>query len=106
MNLHVLFVARFKQYEQGLSYLSRIIQHFQSNRVFNHQNAPGLSEQIDKLILELITLPFSEQNEVWNALRTTYHPSVLYRVKMIVFQDQDSKRAAEIGEKELRASLT
>ena len=37
LNLYVLFVARFKQYEEGLRYLSLIIQYFQSHRVLTHQ---------------------------------------------------------------------
>jgi hypothetical protein len=102
INLYVLFVAHFKDYEQSLSYLSRIIQHFQCHRVFNHQNAPELSERIDQLVLELITLPFSEQNEIWGSLRTSYHPSVLYKVKMIVFRDEDAMSVSEVTE----ASLT
>lgn len=104
MNLYVLFVARFKQYEQGLSYLSRIIQHFQNHRLLNHHNAPELSEKIEQLIVELITLPFSEQNEMWNSLRTTYHPSVLYKVKMVVFRDEDATTMTEIKESALRTS--
>lgn len=104
LNLFVLFVARFKQYDQGLNYLSLIIQHFQSHRVFNRHNAPALSEGIEKLVLELVTLPFAEQNEIWNALRTTYHPSVMYKVKMIVFRDQDTVSMPEVEETILRTS--
>ena len=104
MNLYVLFVARFRQYELGLSYLSDIIQHFQSHRTFDHRSAPDLSDRIQKLILELVTLPFSEQNELWNALRTTYHPSVLYKVKMVVFRDKEARQPAEVKEKALRTS--
>jgi hypothetical protein len=104
MSLYVLFVARFKQYEQGLRYLSQIIQHFQKHRVLNHQNAPELSEEIEQLIMELTALSFSEQNEMWNALRTTYHPSVLYKVKMVVFRDEDAITMTEIKEKSLRIS--
>lgn len=104
MNLYVLFVAHFKQYEQGLSYLSLIIQYFQNHRLLNHENAPELSDRIEKLTLELVTLPFSEQNEVWNALRTTYHPSVMYRVRMVVFQDDDSISGPPIGEKVIRTA--
>jgi hypothetical protein len=104
MNLYVLFVARFKQYEQGLRYLSQIIQHFQTHRVLNQHNAPEMSDRIEQLNMELITLPFSEQNEMWNALRTTYHPSVLYKVKMIVFRDVDAAVMPEIKEKDLRMS--
>lgn len=91
LNLFVLFVARFKQYEQALARLSGIIEYFQAHRVFDRRSAPALSSKIDKLVLELLTLPFSEQNNLWNALRTTYHPSVLYKVKTIVFEDQQAK---------------
>jgi hypothetical protein len=98
----VLFVARFTQYEEALRYLSLIIRYFQNHPVSNHHEAPELSENIEQLVMELITLPFSQQNEVWNALRVTYHPSVLYKVKMIVFQDEDAVRVPEIEETILR----
>jgi len=104
LNLFVLFAARFKQYEQGLDYLSRIIQYFQNHRIFNAQNAPELDTQIERLILELKTLPFSEQNEIWNALRTTYHPSVLYKVRMLIFRDDAPGEAAVVKEKHIKIS--
>lgn len=88
LHLYVLFVAHFSHYEDALAKLSLIIQHFQKHRLFQGENEPKLAEAgIEQLIVELTTLPFAEQNEVWNALRTTYHPSVLYKVKMLVFQD-------------------
>ena len=104
MNLYVLFVAHFKQYEQGLSYLTLIIQYFQNHRLLNHDNAPELSDRIEKLTMDLVTLPFSEQNEVWNALRTTYHPSVMYRVRMIILEDEESVSGPSIGKKVSRAT--
>ncbi len=104
MNLLILFVARYKQYEAGLAKLSEIIGFFQSHRVFNHQNAPELSANIEKLMVELITLPLAEQNDLWSALRTTYHPSVLYKLGLVVFRDPEARRPAEIGEKATRVS--
>jgi len=98
MALYVLFVARFKQYDEGLRYLSMVIRYFQRHRVLDHRNAPGLAPEIDKLVVELVTLPFSEQNEVWNALRTTYHPSVLYKVNLVVFRDDEEEAGPEISE--------
>lgn len=98
LNLYLLFVARFKQYEQGLRYLSRIIRYFQSHRVLDRASAPALPTGVEKLVLELVTLPFSEQNEIWNALRTTYHPSVLYKVSLIVYHDEEVREAPEIRE--------
>ncbi|MCI5138675.1 MAG: DUF4255 domain-containing protein, partial [Candidatus Electrothrix sp. AR1] len=90
LNLYVLFVAKFKQYENSLACVSDIIQFFQSNKVLTQQNFPALSDKIERLTLELITPTFNEQNEIWNALRTTYHPSVLYKVKMLVYTDKEA----------------
>jgi hypothetical protein len=104
LNLHVLFVARFKRYEHGLAYLSRIIAHFQAHRVLDHHNAPALGDRLERLIMELTTLSFAEQNEVWNALRTTYHPSVLYRVKLVAFRDDPAIRTPEVVDKQLEVS--
>ena len=98
LNLYVLFVAHYKQYEDSLKYLSLIISYFQTHRVIDQHDAPELNEKIERLVLELVTLPFSEQNEVWNALRITYHPSVLYKVKMLVFQDEDTQESPPIDE--------
>ena len=105
LNLYVLFVARYVRYVDSLHALSLVIRYFQNHRVFAHSNAPGLSESIERLSVELITLPFAQQNEVWNALRVSYHPSVLYRVKMVVFQDEEALAAPELTEKVINTSL-
>jgi hypothetical protein len=104
LNLYVLFVARYSVYQQALENLSLVVQYFQSHPLFRHPDVVGLSDQIDQLSLELITLPFSEQNDVWSALRATYHPSLLYKVKMVVFQDQDGLELSDVGEIILRAT--
>ncbi|MEZ4453513.1 MAG: DUF4255 domain-containing protein [Nannocystaceae bacterium] len=98
LNLHVLFVARFQLYEHGLAYLGRIIEHFQGHRVLDHRTEPGLSPRIARLTLELMTLGFAEQNEIWSALRTTYLPSVLYRVRMVLLRDEPAIPAIGVDE--------
>ena len=40
LNLYVLFVVRFKQYEEGLGWLSKIIRYFQVNPIFDRSSAP------------------------------------------------------------------
>ena len=99
INLYILFVAHFQLYEQGLDYLSLIIQYFQGHAVIDHTSAPELDARIDKLTFELVTLSLSEQGDVWNALRTSYMPSVLYRAGLLIFQDEDSISGPEIAEK-------
>ncbi len=96
--LYVLFVARFKQYESSWEHLSKIIEHFQTQRVFEPENSPDLPAGIEKLVLELVTLDFAGQNEVWNALRTTLHPSILYRVKLIALRDRKPENLPQVSE--------
>ena len=97
LNLCVLFVARYKQYEQSLAQLSRIIRYFQAHPVLDATMAPSMPPDIERLTMELLTLPLSEQNDLWNALRTTYQPSVLYRVRMLVFEDQQAAVTASVS---------
>jgi hypothetical protein len=96
--LYVLFVARFKKYDAGWQHLSKILEHLQTNRVFDGASAPDLPPGVDRLILELVTLDFAAQNEVWNALRTTHHPSLLYRVKLLAYRDRRPAESQEVGE--------
>ncbi|MFV8751779.1 DUF4255 domain-containing protein [Nannocystaceae bacterium ST9] len=96
--LYILFVARFKQYESSWEHLSKIIEHFQTQRVFEQETTPDLPAGIEKLVLELVTLNFAEQNEVWNALRTTHHPSILYRVKLIAMRDRKPQVQPQVSE--------
>jgi hypothetical protein len=95
LNLFVLVVARFPEdYRLSLHHLSRVVGYFQNHRVFNRENAPDLHERIPQLMMELVTLSFSEQNEIWSALRVAYQPSVLYRVRMVAFTDQEARPLA------------
>lgn len=96
--LHILFVARFKQYELAWAHLSKIIEHFQGPRVFMSDDTPALPARVEKLVMELITLDFARQNEVWNALRTTHHPSILYRVGLIALRDRSPQAVPRVAE--------
>lgn len=98
--LYVLFVSRFKKYDVGWQHLSKILEHLQANRVFDGASAPDLPAGIDRLVVELVTLDFAGQNEVWNALRTTHHPSLLYRVKLLAYRDRRPGESPEIAEQQ------
>ncbi len=104
LNLYVLFVAHYQQYEDALRNLSLVIQYFQSHRLITHQDAPELSDNIEKLVIELVTMSFSDQNEVWGSLRSHYHPSVFYKVKMVTFQSDATSAAPSTAEKTVRTS--
>lgn len=102
LNLKLLFVARFKGYALGLNQLALVIRFFQGQPVFDHGNTPALPAAIDKLVVELVTLPQHEQNEIWSALRVHYQPSVLYRVRMVVLSDPAAVTPPQIGQTVVR----
>jgi len=104
LNLYVLFVAHYQQYEDSLRNLSAIIQYFQNHRLITEQDSPDLDESIDQLVIELHTPSFSEQNELWGSLRAHYHPSVLYKIKTLIFEDQTATGMPGIEEDDYRFS--
>lgn len=94
LNLYVLVCANFvstdgdDKYEQGLKQLSRIISFFQGKYVFTPDNSPTLEPALKKLIVELYSYSFEQQYNFWTILGAKYLPSVLYKVRLIAFQEK------------------
>lgn len=87
LNLFVLVSANFSNYETGLKFLSAVVKCFQGNNVFTPGNTPEMDPSLQKLIVELYTLNFEEQNHLWGSLGAKYIPSLLYRVRLITVQE-------------------
>lgn len=91
IELLVLFISKFSDYSQALNFISYVIKYFQANRVFDQNNAPDLANDgIEKLVLELVSLPLEEQNQVWHSLNTSYLPSVLYKIRVLTYLDEEN----------------
>ena len=92
LNLYVLFAANFEDYSKNLQYLSTVIAFFQSHPIFESHNYPALHSDsdnsgIEKLTMEFVSLPWDQLRNVWSVLGMTYKPSVIYKVRMIVFRE-------------------
>ena len=87
INLFILFTANFGDYLESLKFISHVISYFQSNSVFEQSKYPRLYEGIEKLVLELYSLSFEQQNQLWSTIGTKYLPSVLFKVKALVFKE-------------------
>ena len=88
LNLYVLFSAYNKNYEDALKITSKVIGYFQMYPVFQRDNPKEgnspLPDGIDKLIVELYSASFEQQNQIWASMSTGYLPSVIYKIRMIV----------------------
>lgn len=88
LNLYILISANFKEYEKSLSFISYVLKYFQSKYVFDHINSPSLDLSIEKLIVDLYTLTFEQQNYLWASLGAKIIPSVLYKIRMVIVNEE------------------
>ncbi len=87
LNLFILISANFTDYKTALQYLSGAIKFFQSKNVFTPENTPALDTQVHKLIVELHSLNFEQQNHLWGSLGISYIPSIVYKIRLISIQE-------------------
>ena len=81
INLYLLISSYNKNYEDSLKFISRVIGFFQRKNVFEGDDLPPA---IEKLIIDLYSTNFDEQNQVWTSLSAGYLPSVIYKVRMLM----------------------
>ncbi|HDO27382.1 MAG TPA: DUF4255 domain-containing protein [Bacteroidetes bacterium] len=101
LNLYILISANFQDklvsdssddYVEGLKQLSHIISFFQAKNVFTQDNSPALAKydpDIQKLVVELYSYSFEQLYNFWSVVGTKYLPSVLYKVRVISFQEKE-----------------
>ena len=94
-NVFLLFAAHYPHasgshnYNDGLRALSGVISFFQANNFFDHKNTPTLPPNIEKLVVEHYSLTLEQQNHLWGAIGAKYLPSVLYKVRLNVYQEEE-----------------
>ena len=92
LNLYLLFVANFKQYDVALKYLSLVLTFFQSHPLFTRERAPGLDPRIERMAADLQSPGFEQLNQLWAFVGGKQLPSVLYRIRLVVVQDMEPAR--------------
>ena len=88
LNLYLLFAANLKLYDQALKYISYILTYFQAHPSFNASEYPALDPKIEKLVVELQSFTFEQLNQIWAYIGGKYLPSVIYKIRMVVLQDE------------------
>jgi len=91
LNLFVMVAGHFSggNYPEALKFISNTISFFQSHPVFDHQNSPDLDGKIEKLIMDIENLNMQDLSNLWGVLGGKYLPSILYKVRMVVFDSGD-----------------
>ncbi|MEP7109464.1 MAG: DUF4255 domain-containing protein [Ferruginibacter sp.] len=89
LNLYLLFSVNKPDYQKSLEIIGTIMQFFQYQNVFTPLTHPGLSQKIQRIIVDLYTLNFEQVNHLWSTLGGKYLPSVMYKVRQITI-DEDA----------------
>lgn len=89
INLYILFSAYFtgSNYPESLKFLSFIIAFFQNKSVFDRSNTPNMDNGIEKLIFKMENVGIERLNNLWATLGAKYMPSVMYKMRMLTFDD-------------------
>lgn len=94
LNLYILFAAHFSNsnYDEALKFLGWVISYFQANSVFDSTTHAALDPDVRRIVLELYTLPMEQQSQLWQSLGGKFLPSVMYKVRLLAFNEQMSSR--------------
>ncbi len=88
LNVFAMFAANFKKYDQSLKFLTHILTFFQARPVFVPEKYAGLDQGIERLVIELQRLNYDQLNQIWAFIGGKQLPSVVYRIGMVVLQDE------------------
>jgi hypothetical protein len=106
LNLYILISAYNKQYDDGLKFLSKVVSFFQQRNVFRRDDddlaGSNFPDNIEKLLVELYTAGFEQQNQIWASLSIGYVPSVIYKLRMVIV-DAEPKKEEYLPIKEIKA---
>ena len=114
LNLYILItsvpdLSQKDAYEFALHRLSLVIKLFQSKRCFTIKNSPFTSVTGDgsltpgekdslRLTVELYTLTFEQINHLWGSLGGKQHPFVMYKIRLVEIQGDNSEDVPVIEE--------
>lgn len=88
INVYVLFVANLGDYPEALKAISLVIAFFQNRHTFD---ISGNGDGSSKVIFELYSMTFEQQNHLWASLGAKYMPSVMYKAAILDISDTQVK---------------
>lgn len=90
LNLFIMFAANKDTYTESLKHISKVIEFFQSKRIFTQANTSfdrdleGMDKINDfRFTVDLFTPSFEEMNFIWGTLGGKQYPSVIYKVSLL-----------------------
>lgn len=99
LNCHLMFAFDFSAYQTNMIRLSETIELFQSKRFFDSGNERATNPfpaNLDRLVFDMCSLEFEQLNHIWGILGGTYMPSVLFKVRLVKVQADETLAGPEV----------
>ena len=76
-----------KNYPEALKFISSVIEFFQGKSLFTHQNTPMLSENANRLTVQMVNMDLQQLSNLWGNIGAKYIPSVIYKIRMLTYNE-------------------
>lgn len=86
LKFYLLFAANLAVYSEALKAIGFIVTFFQHRDIFEYAAVP-LPGVAGRMVFELHSLTFEQQNHLWGAMGAKYLPSVLYKVGVVTIRE-------------------
>ncbi|MDJ0839638.1 MAG: DUF4255 domain-containing protein [Acidobacteriota bacterium] len=89
--LYLMFSANCANYSESLKLISLVVAFFQMKGAFDASNTPSLTEPVERLSADMMSMDFEQLNLLWGTLGTSYLPSVVYQIRLVPVRDDADK---------------
>lgn len=91
-NLDILIGANFDNYIETLYFLDEVMLFFQANHCLDSSSYASMPDGIPKLEFEIEKISYHQMQSLWTAMGAKYRPSLVYKMRMVSVQANQSDR--------------
>ncbi len=82
LNLYFIIAANFPNYKESLQFIFNAINFLKQKSIFTPSETNGLTENIEKFIIEMVNMPTENVLHLWAGLGAGYMPSAIYKMRL------------------------
>lgn len=89
-NLDLLVSANFDDYTEALRFLSAVMLFFQAHNTIDAGTSSAIPAGLTKLEFEIEKISYHQMQSLWTAMGAKYQPSVIYKMRLINLQANET----------------
>lgn len=90
-NLDILITSNFDNYAETLKFLNFVILFFQTNTAIDSASFSNMPAGINRLEFDIEKITYHQMHSLWTAMGAKYQPSVIYKMRLLTLQADESR---------------